>query len=165
MSWESAGSHHTASGQTPPRTRMRASDADRHVTVELLQDGMTRGLLTFDEGSDRMAAAWNSRYLDELAPLTADLPPAAPAAAETAAAPGWPALAALAAAQLRHILATAPTRDPRLNRLLAAAAGMAALVILSLLAVATVHGVLIGDHGVPGDLPGGTFGHHGFGRP
>ena len=71
--------------QEPPS--MRASDADRHATVHVLQDAVARGLLTTDEGGERMAVAYAARHLDDLPPLTADLPPA-PGATEAPAPPG-----------------------------------------------------------------------------
>src|SRR5436305_1876366 len=82
-------------GGAPPQepAPMRASDADRHATVHVLQDAVARGLLTTDEGGERMAVAYAARHLDDLPALTADLPPA-PEAAEAPAAPGWPPLAA-----------------------------------------------------------------------
>jgi hypothetical protein len=106
-----------AAGGPRPAPRIRASDADRHATVQRVQDGIARGLLAFDEGSDRMAAAWAGRYLDDLTPLTADLPPATPTQAATA--PGWPALGAPTRRQLRHSLRTTATAMPRFNRLTA----------------------------------------------
>ena len=83
--------------QEPP-PRMRASDADREAVVRILLDALARGLLTLDEGDERVAAAYAARYLDELPRLTADLPPA-PATAP--AAPGWRALASLIWLQVR----------------------------------------------------------------
>src|SRR6478752_9912954 len=53
----------------------RASDADRHSTALLLQDAMARGLLTPEEGDERMAAAFAAVHQRDLSPLTADLPP------------------------------------------------------------------------------------------
>src|SRR5947209_125758 len=84
-----------------PAPRVRASDADRHVVVHRLQEAVARGLLTFDEGSERMARAWDSRHLDELPALTADLPATALPAPT---APGWRALGLLALLQLRTTL-------------------------------------------------------------
>ena len=58
--------------------RMRASDADRHATVQVLQDAMARGLLTPDEAGERMAAAFAAVHRADLEPMTADLPPRPP---------------------------------------------------------------------------------------
>src|SRR4051794_18532820 len=38
--------------------RIRASDADRSVTVDLLQGAVARGLLTHEEGGERIANAF-----------------------------------------------------------------------------------------------------------
>jgi len=57
---------------------MRASDAERDATVVVLQDAVSRGLLTPHEGSERMAAAFAAVYRADLPTLTADLPPADP---------------------------------------------------------------------------------------
>src|SRR4051794_28979120 len=89
----------TATETLPPApTRLRAADADRHRTVAALQDAVARGLLTSEEAGPRMAAASAAQFLDELPPLTADLPTAA---APTPAAPGWRLLATLAVLQGR----------------------------------------------------------------
>ena len=82
--------------------RARASDADREAVVRTLHDAVARGLLTLEEGDERVAATYAVRFLDELPALTADLP-SAPATA--AVAPGWQALLALAWLQLRTALA------------------------------------------------------------
>ena len=66
----------TPVGPTHDGRMMRASDADRDATVVVLQDAVARGLLTPDEGSERMAAAFGAVYRADLPSLTADLPPA-----------------------------------------------------------------------------------------
>ncbi|RBY83707.1 hypothetical protein DQ238_01080 [Geodermatophilus sp. TF02-6] len=76
---------------------LRASDADRYATVAVVQDAVARGLLTPDEGSQRMAAAYAAVHLRDLGPLTEDLPPA-PAASTP---PGWRSLGTMAVEQLR----------------------------------------------------------------
>jgi hypothetical protein len=58
----------------PDGSPVRASDADRHATVTVLQDALRLGLLTPDEGSERMASAFAAVHLRDLDPLTADLP-------------------------------------------------------------------------------------------
>ena len=85
-------------GTTPPA---RASDAEREAVIGVLHDAVARGLLTLEEGDERVAAAYATRFRDDLGRLTADLPPAplpAPAA------PGWRALFLLAWLQLRSEL-------------------------------------------------------------
>jgi hypothetical protein len=82
--------------------RFRASDADREAVVRTLHDAIVRGLLTLDEGDERVATAYAARFRDELPALTADLPPAP---ATSPVAPGWRALLVLAWLQLRTALA------------------------------------------------------------
>jgi hypothetical protein len=82
--------------------RVRASDADRESVVRTLHDAVVRGLLTMEEGEERLAATYAVRFVDELPPLTADLPPA-PVPAPVA--PGWRALLVMAWLQLRTALA------------------------------------------------------------
>lgn len=60
---------------TPPPTR--ASHADRDRTVDLLRIAAGDGLLDATELDQRLEAALTARTLDELAALTADLPPMA----------------------------------------------------------------------------------------
>jgi phytoene dehydrogenase-like protein len=141
--------------QEPP-PRMRASDADRHAVVHTLLDALARGLLTLDEGDERVAAAYAARFLDELPGLTADLPPA-PADAP-AAPPGWRALAVLAWLQLRTAVADlrrstvgAVRFRPRL-----AIAVVALLALLSLVAATT--GAVVGSH----DHGHGAYGGDGW---
>lgn len=124
--------------QQEPPPRLRASDADREATVRTLLDAIAHGLLTLQEGDERVAAAYVARFRDELPRLTADLPPA-PVPAPVA--PGWRALALLAWLQVRTTATGLWRRSrgavrarPRL-----AVAVVALLALLSLLA-ATVGG-------------------------
>jgi hypothetical protein len=65
-----------------PAPRMRAGDADRQQVVEKLGRHLGEGRLTMDEFDERVVRAHAAVYLDELPPLTADLPePPAPIAA------------------------------------------------------------------------------------
>jgi hypothetical protein len=125
-----------------PAAGMRASDADREAVVALLHDAVGRGLLTVEEGNERVAAAYGARFVKDLPPLTADLPPA-PAKAPVA--PGWRALAVLAWLQLRTALAGLSWRGVRARPRLVLAV-VALLAVLSLGAATT------------GELVGG--GHH-----
>ena len=151
--------------QQEPPPRLRASDADREAVVQALLDAIARGLLTLQEGDERVTAAYAARFQDELPGLTADLPPT-PASAPVA--PGWRALALLAWLQLRTAvggrwrgtrgafrsrprLAVADLRRstvgavrflPRL-----AIAVVALLALLSLVAATTAAGVGSHDHG------------------
>ena len=120
---------------TPPA--MRASDDDRAATVRVLQDAVTRGLLTPDEGSERMAAAWAAVHQRDLPPLTADLPAVRPARA----APGWGVLATMAAEQVRTSV-----REVRSGRLSPARVAVAfAVVLLLVILIGSLVGELLFD--------------------
>ena len=56
------------------RPRMRAGDADRSRVVERLGRHLAEGRLTVGEFDERVAHAYAAVHLDELPPLTADLP-------------------------------------------------------------------------------------------
>ena len=110
-----------------------------------------------------MSTAWRARYLADLEPLTADLPPA-PAAPVTA--PGWTALARLALAQLRASLATAfPGGLQSARARLALAATLLGMLALFILIGAAAHELF--DGGGPGFGPRDFHPHpHGpFGGP
>ncbi|MEU0201883.1 MULTISPECIES: DUF1707 domain-containing protein [unclassified Streptomyces] len=62
------------------RPELRASHADRDRVVDVLRIAAGDGLLTADELDERLETALSARTLKELAPLTADLPPALAAA-------------------------------------------------------------------------------------
>ena len=53
---------------------VRASDADRERVIEELRRHAGEGRLDLDELEERIAAALRARTLEELGPLTADLP-------------------------------------------------------------------------------------------
>jgi len=57
----------------PPWSEMRASDADRDRTIDVLRAAVGYGRLTPDEFDQRLGAALSSRTLGDLARLTADL--------------------------------------------------------------------------------------------
>ena len=91
---------------------MRASDRDRQAVVDLLAAGLETGRLTMAEYADRMGLAYQAVTFGDLAPLTADLPPAPAAPAPAPAAPTTPAAArpaAGSAAASRCLLASLPT--------------------------------------------------------
>ena len=54
--------------------RVRASDAERERYAERVRDAVGDGRLTLPEGDERLAAIYASRFRDELAPFTSDLP-------------------------------------------------------------------------------------------
>ena len=68
----------------------RASDAEREAVVARLRDAAGEGRLTVEELDERIDAAYAARTLDELEPLTADLPAAAPGASPAAVGEGMP---------------------------------------------------------------------------
>jgi hypothetical protein len=138
-------------GAATSAPRMRASDADRLATVEQLQDAVARGLLTPDEGSERMADAFAAVHLTDLDPLTEDLPPAPP----ERTAPGWRSLGVLAVEQVRTSL-TAAT-----GRLSAARVAVVLLVAsLFLVLVGALSGVALSDSGGGGGGDGGWHEWH-----
>jgi Domain of unknown function (DUF1707) len=53
---------------------VRASDADRERVAAILRGAAGQGLLTLAEVDERLAAVYGASYLNDLAPLTADLP-------------------------------------------------------------------------------------------
>lgn len=53
---------------------MRASDAERELTVQRLQRAVGTGRLTVEEFDERAAKAYAARTRGELAALTRDLP-------------------------------------------------------------------------------------------
>ncbi|MBF9069572.1 DUF1707 SHOCT-like domain-containing protein [Streptacidiphilus fuscans] len=54
---------------------LKASHADRDAVVDRLQTAAGEGRLTVEELDERVEAALTARTVDELVPLTADLPP------------------------------------------------------------------------------------------
>jgi hypothetical protein len=55
--------------------RWRAGDADREQVAGALRTAHVEGRLGLDEFGQRLDAAFAATYVDELVPLTADLPP------------------------------------------------------------------------------------------
>lgn len=98
--------------------RMRASDTERAATTSVLQDAVARGLLSHHEGGERMAAAFGARFTDELAPLTADLPPRP--ASSPRPAPGWRTVAIAFATQVRREVTATRAAGVRSRRFLVA---------------------------------------------
>ncbi len=179
MSHPVDGDVHVDPTPRPGDRGFRASDADRQLTVMALQDAVSRGLLTPEEGSVRMEAAYAATHHADLPPLTADLPPAEPAPwskwsrrgprAGCRSAPGfdWRARGFAAAGTLRSaltalILIIGGTGKRRRLRL-----GIAAVVaVLAMMATFSLVGhVFTGDEVQPGagGFPGGAGarGRHG----
>ena len=143
----------SASAAAPDEPPVRASDADRLATVRILQDAIARGLLTPDEGSERIAVAFAAVHLAELTPLTADLPSAG---RTVTSAPGWGPLAMMAVEQVRTSLRG--VRTGRLTRPRIAVAVLVAVVLLVIIGSTVVDLLFDGDG--PGDR--GGFDRAGF---
>jgi hypothetical protein len=106
---------------------------------------MARGLLTHEEGDERMTAAFAARFRDELPPLTGDLAPAE-AAAPTATPPvGWRGLFAALVTLLRAEIAATAAAGFRSRRFLVTA--LVVVVLFGGLALVIGHGFFDGDHG------------------
>ena len=127
----------------------RASDADRHATVLVLQDAVARGLLTPDEGGDRMATAYAAVYVPDLHPLTTDL---GQSHTKYSRPPGWRVLATMVVEQLRFYFSE--THTGHLNRARVAVAALLAIVLMLALGFVTT-GLFDGG---PASGPGG-FNH------
>lgn len=54
--------------------RVRTSDAEREQVAEALRNAVTEGRLNLEEGDERLAALYQTKFRDELPPLVADLP-------------------------------------------------------------------------------------------
>jgi hypothetical protein len=139
---------------TTSAPRMRASDADRLATVKHLQDAVARGLLTPDEGSERMADAFAAVHLTDLDPLTEDLPPAPP----ERTAPGWRSLGTLAVEQVRASLTTGPTGRLRVARV----AVVLLVAALFLVLAGALTGVALSDSGGGGGGGDDGWYEHGY---
>jgi hypothetical protein len=126
--------------------------------VHVLQDAVARGLLTFDEGSDRMATAYTARFVRELGPLTADLPRTQPPAAGPRA-PGWRAVWMAFLDQLNAeltLLRTHGLRSQHTRRAVAVALFLTMMFVT--VAALALHGLAVGDHQFHGDFgPRGGF--------
>ena len=136
----SSDSQNTVPSEQPqePTRPARASDADREAVVRTLHDAVTRGLLSLEEGDQRMIAAYATRFVDDLPPAPVPAP----------VAPGWRALAVLAFLQLRTAVAGLSWRTVRSRP-------RVAFALLLLLGVLVLGAMTVGDmfeHG-------GDFGH------
>jgi hypothetical protein len=140
---------------TGPGPRMRASDAEREAVAHRLHDAVGHGLLSVEEGHERVTAAFAARYVDELGPLTADLPNPAPVA------PGWRALASTAALQARTSMmgATSWQAAHRTRRRLV----LLGLILLGVLLVSSVTAAATTGGGGGGGVPASyqhSYHHH-----
>jgi Domain of unknown function (DUF1707) len=94
------------------RDRLRACHADREQVLETLKDAFVHGRLTKDELDTRAGRALAARTYADLAPLTADIPPAVPAGAARppAAARRRPLARAVAGSGICLVIAAAAVR-------------------------------------------------------
>ena len=142
------------SGAVAPR--FRASDADRAAAVARLQEAVGRGLLTLDEGDERMAAAFAARYVDELAPLWADLPAPVPAPPPVL---GWRRIGTSVVDQLRYELQTTANSGLHSRRFAVTALVVLLFVAMVLMTVgAILHGIADPGH-FQGPFQGPAFEH------
>jgi hypothetical protein len=77
----------------PESPRLRASDTEREHVARRIQTATAEGRLTTAEADERLTALYATRFRDELAPLTLDLPteqPDRPAAWGRDRPGGWP---------------------------------------------------------------------------
>ncbi|MFF3767802.1 DUF1707 domain-containing protein [Streptomyces sp. NPDC001922] len=91
MSKPAAEADRPAAGSGAPVAEggLRASDADRDRTADILREALAEGRLTPEEHSERIDGVYRARRVAELEPLVRDLP-AAPAAARHPAPPHSP---------------------------------------------------------------------------
>jgi hypothetical protein len=115
--------------------------------VDILKDAVAYGLLTPDEGSERMATTFAARFRDELPAVTHDLPqPAAPDSATAVI--GWRRLASTLVAQLQYELSATRAAGARSRRF-----------VVAVLVTVLLFGVLIALGGLVTD---GLFDHAAF---
>ncbi|MGW6361524.1 DUF1707 SHOCT-like domain-containing protein [Streptomyces sp. NPDC055092] len=60
--------------QTAPQTDLRASDADRDRTADILREALAEGRLTAEEHAERIDGVYRAKTHAELEPLVRDLP-------------------------------------------------------------------------------------------
>jgi Domain of unknown function (DUF1707) len=77
------------SQMTTDTPRVRTSDAERERIAQTLRAAVGEGRLTLEEGDERLATLYTTKYRDELAPLIADLPASASADDTNRRGPGW----------------------------------------------------------------------------
>jgi hypothetical protein len=64
----------STNSENEPLKRVRTSDAERERVAETLRNAVTEGRLTLEEGDERLAALYATKYRDELGGLVSDLP-------------------------------------------------------------------------------------------
>lgn len=142
---------HTTDDRPAPG-RLRCSDAEREAVSETLHRAVGEGRLTIDEGEERLAEVYETRYQDDLAALVADLPSATPAPDHGRLRAAWAAVTTWLALQF-SILAGRHTASWR-RRVLAGLALLGPVLVLLFLVAGVLHGV--GDWHDAGH----GYGHH-----
>ncbi|MEU5000774.1 DUF1707 domain-containing protein [Streptomyces sp. NPDC021622] len=69
----------------PRPAALRASDADRDRTADILREALAEGRLTAEEHGERIDGVYRAKTVEELAPLVSDLPAAGASGYATAA--------------------------------------------------------------------------------
>ncbi|MGH3630060.1 MAG: DUF1707 SHOCT-like domain-containing protein [Sciscionella sp.] len=64
--------------EQPESRALRASNDDRERVAQVLHDAMAQGRITLDELDERLQATYAAKTLDELTPITQDLPGTSP---------------------------------------------------------------------------------------
>uniref|UniRef100_UPI003F49BFDA DUF1707 SHOCT-like domain-containing protein n=1 Tax=Streptomyces bacillaris TaxID=68179 RepID=UPI003F49BFDA len=64
------------SAEFAPADSLRASDADRDRTADILREALAEGRLTADEHAERVDLVYRAKTVGELQPLVRDLPAA-----------------------------------------------------------------------------------------
>lgn len=133
----------TTTDDTTAAPRLRCSDAEREEVSEILHRAVGEGRLTIDEGEERLAKVYETRYRDDLAALTADLPSAEPVTARSGPAAAWAAAWTAVATQFTHQFAILAGRHAASwrRRALAALALLGPVLVLLFLVAGVLHGV------------------------
>ncbi|MBT2376273.1 DUF1707 and DUF2154 domain-containing protein [Streptomyces sp. ISL-111] len=76
-----APSAQVSPAEAAPGDSIRASDADRDRTADILREAMAEGRLTADEHAERVDLVYRAKTVGELQPLVRDLPAASSGAA------------------------------------------------------------------------------------
>ncbi|MEU6677405.1 DUF1707 domain-containing protein [Streptomyces sp. NPDC046853] len=74
----------TQTDPEPQPAGLRASDADRDRTADILREALAEGRLTAEEHAERIDGVYRSKTMGELEPLVSDLPAASGAGRSTA---------------------------------------------------------------------------------
>ncbi|MFI8786858.1 DUF1707 domain-containing protein [Streptomyces sp. NPDC055105] len=97
--------------QPAPQTDLRASDADRDRTADILREALAEGRLTAEEHAERIDGVYRAKTHAELEPLVRDLPGAhtQPRPAVSSPAPNRPTMGAVPAVADENLVAVFST--------------------------------------------------------